>query len=71
MGKVGVKGKAGAQKVMLMAAIAFNLKKYMKFEPVKVKSMAKALERELTQPFTGCILLLIAIFCLKHSKTLV
>jgi len=28
--KIGVPGKAGAQKVMLMAAIAFNLKKYLK-----------------------------------------
>jgi len=28
--KIGVLGKAGAQKVMLMAAIAFNLKKYLK-----------------------------------------
>lgn len=28
--KIGVLGHAGAQKVMLMAAIAFNLKKYLK-----------------------------------------
>ncbi|CAM4417656.1 Transposase DDE domain-containing protein [Pedobacter westerhofensis] len=28
--KIGVLGKAGAHKVMLMAAIAFNLKKYLK-----------------------------------------
>ncbi|RYF26922.1 MAG: hypothetical protein EOO42_00020 [Flavobacteriales bacterium] len=28
--KIGVLGKSGAQKVMLMAAIAFNLKKYLK-----------------------------------------
>lgn len=27
--KIGVLGKAGAHKVMLMAAIAFNLKKYL------------------------------------------
>ena len=59
MSKLGVKGKAGAHKVMLMAAIAFNLKKYMKFEPVKVKRMAKALERTQTLTFSGCTLLLI------------
>ncbi|MFN8343490.1 MAG: transposase [Spirosomataceae bacterium] len=29
--KVNVRGKTGAHKVMLMAAGAFNLKKYMKF----------------------------------------
>jgi len=28
--KIGVLGKAGAHKVMLKAAIAFNLKKYLK-----------------------------------------
>jgi hypothetical protein len=28
--KIGVLGKAGAHKVMLMASIAFNLKKYLK-----------------------------------------
>ena len=28
--KISVLGKAGAHKVMLMAAIAFNLKKYLK-----------------------------------------
>ena len=28
--KIGVLGKAGAHKVVLMAAIAFNLKKYLK-----------------------------------------
>ena len=69
MSKVGVKGKAGAHKVMLMAAIAFNLRKYMKFESVKVKSMALALEREQIQPFTGLLLLMIAIFYHKKSKT--
>ena len=50
-----------------MAAIAFNLKKYMKFEPVKVKSMAIALERVLTQPFTGYVLFLIELFYHKNS----
>ena len=66
MSQVGVKGRAGAHKVMLMAAIAFNLKKYMKFEPVKVKRMAIALERELAQSFSGFVLFLIGLF--YHKK---
>ena len=69
MNKVVVRGKAGAHKVMLMAAIAFNLRKYMKFEPVKVKSIAIAMEREQIQPFTDMFLLLIAVFYNKKSKT--
>ena len=68
MSKVGVKGKAGAQKVMLMAAIAFNLRKYMKFGPVKVKSMAIALKREQTQVFTGLFLFLILLFPNENTK---
>jgi hypothetical protein len=42
MRKVDIRGKAGAHKVMLMAATAFNLKKYIKFKPVKVVSQAIA-----------------------------
>ncbi|UFH57629.1 transposase [Spirosoma sp. KNUC1025] len=42
--KVNVRGKAGAHKVMLMAAIAFNLKKYMKFTPKSTVSQAIALK---------------------------
>jgi hypothetical protein len=44
--KIGVRGKAGAHKVMLMAATAFNLKKYMKFKPREVVSQAIALQKE-------------------------
>lgn len=44
--KIGVRGKAGASKVMLMAATAFNLKKYMKFKPRKAVSQAIALQKE-------------------------
>nr|WP_233219258.1 IS1182 family transposase [Adhaeribacter arboris] len=44
--QIGVRGKAGAHKVMLLAATAFNLKKYMKFKPVKVVSQALALVKE-------------------------
>jgi len=42
--KLNVRGKAGAHKVMLMAAIAFNLKKYMKFTPKSTVSQAIALK---------------------------
>ncbi len=68
MSKVGVKGKAGAHKVMLMAAIAFNLRKYMKYEPVKVKSMAIALKRGMTQPFSGFVLFLVLLFSNENTK---
>nr|WP_262891503.1 transposase [Adhaeribacter radiodurans] len=44
--KIGVRGKAGAHKVLLLAACAFNLKKYLKFQPVQVVSQAIALQKE-------------------------
>ena len=44
--KINVRGKAGAHKVMLMAAVAFNLKKYMKFTTQSIVSRAKALKVE-------------------------
>nr|WP_240625636.1 transposase [Spirosoma pollinicola] len=44
--KVNVRGKAGAHKVMLMAAIAFNLKKYMKFTTQSTLGQAIALKVE-------------------------
>jgi hypothetical protein len=47
MRKVSVRGKAGVHKVMLMAATAFNLKKYVKFKPVETESQAIALVKEL------------------------
>ena len=70
MSKIGKKGRAGAHKVMLMAAIAFNLKKYkyIKFEPVKVKPVAIALEREQTQTVKGLVLFLIILFYNKNLK---
>ncbi|WP_235336652.1 transposase [Pontibacter korlensis] len=49
--KINVLGKSGAHKVMLMAAIAFNLKKYMKFKPTKSVIMVTALEKERQQEF--------------------
>jgi transposase len=50
--KVGVRGKAGAHKVMLMAATAFNLKKYLNFKPVEVVSQAIALQKQQVDIFT-------------------
>ncbi|SFE97242.1 Transposase DDE domain-containing protein [Spirosoma endophyticum] len=44
--KINVRGKAGAHKVMLMAATAFNLKKYMKFTTKSTLSQAIALRVE-------------------------
>uniref|UniRef100_UPI001FE4FA25 IS1182 family transposase n=1 Tax=Adhaeribacter radiodurans TaxID=2745197 RepID=UPI001FE4FA25 len=49
--KIAVRGKAGAHKVMLLAACAFNLKKYLKFKPVKVISQAIALPKEQESAF--------------------
>ncbi|WP_439651234.1 hypothetical protein [Pontibacter harenae] len=44
MRKVGVRGKTGAHKVMLMGTgFAFNLKKYMKFKPKVTASKAMVL----------------------------
>nr|WP_240625990.1 transposase [Spirosoma pollinicola] len=44
--KINVRGKAGAHKVMLMAAIAFNLKKYMKFTTKSTVSQSIGLKVE-------------------------
>lgn len=44
--KINVRGKAGAHKVMLLAAVAFNLKKYMKFTTKSTVSQAIALKVE-------------------------
>lgn len=54
--KIGVLGKAGAHKVMLMAAIAFNLKKYFKKGARKpssaiFKAIIEALQRLLLSFF--------------------
>ena len=43
MRKVNVRGLAGANKVMLMAATAYNIKKLLKFKTNFAKSQAKAL----------------------------
>ena len=44
--KINVRGKVGAHKVMLMAAVAFNLKKFMKFTRKSDVSQAMALKVE-------------------------
>lgn len=44
--KVNVRGKAGVHKVMLMAAVGYNLKKYMKFAIKSTVSQAMALKVE-------------------------
>jgi transposase len=49
--KINVRGKAGAHKVMLMAAIAFNVKKYMKFITKSTLGQAIALKVEWSLPF--------------------
>ncbi|SEU08221.1 IS1182 family transposase [Hymenobacter actinosclerus] len=41
--RVGTRGKAGAQKTMLLTAIAYNLKKLLKYQPRKGKVIALAL----------------------------
>jgi hypothetical protein len=51
--RISVLGKSGAHKVMLLAAAAFNLRKYMKFRPTKSISMVMALEKERQQAFSG------------------
>ena len=52
--KIGVLGKAGAHKVMLLAAIAFNLKKYLKNGGRKPSHACfKAIIRDLQQAMLG------------------
>ena len=51
--RINVLGKSAAHKVITMAAIAFNLKKYIKFRPTKSVSMAMALEKEQQRAFLG------------------
>jgi trans-2-enoyl-CoA reductase len=54
--KIGVLGKAGAHKVMLMAAIAFNLKKHLKTGGGKAFfALLKATVDHLTQALPSLI----------------
>lgn len=62
MRKVGVRGKAGAHKVMLMAATAFNLKKYIKFKSAEVVSKAIALQERQNDTFGSDFLAFTTLF---------
>lgn len=62
--KINVLGKTGAHKVMLLAAVAFNLRKYMRFKPTKTISIAMALEKEGQQPFASSFLM-----CFYHYSS--
>ena len=44
MRKINTRGITNANKVMLMAAMAYNLKKYLKFTKNKVETLSKAAE---------------------------
>ncbi len=63
--KVNVRGKAGAHKVMVMAAVAFNLKKFMKFITKSTASRAIALEVECPLASQGTFWGFIMIFSAK------
>lgn len=63
--KVNVRGKTGAHKVMLMAAGAFNLKKYMKFNTKSTVSQAIALKVECPLASQGTFLGFVMVFLTK------
>ncbi|MFT6353456.1 MAG: hypothetical protein ACJAXD_000436 [Cryomorphaceae bacterium] len=47
MRKVNTRGISNANKGMLMAAMAYNLKKYLKFSQKRVETLAKSTEKHL------------------------
>ena len=49
--KIGVRGQAGAAKVMYLAAMAYNLKKYLHYQTGKCLSQASAMVVHLTNGF--------------------
>jgi hypothetical protein len=54
LSKINVLSKAGAHKVILLAAIAFNLKKYLKNEGKKLRAPTlKTLYRTLDKHYSG------------------
>lgn len=55
MRRVNTRGIEGANKCMLMAAVAYNLKKLMKFTTKKVQADVKAIEQSLQSTFSGFI----------------
>jgi hypothetical protein len=52
MRKVNTRGISNANKGMLMAAMAYNLKKYLRFTQKRVETVARSAEKHLTQLFT-------------------
>jgi len=46
-----VLGKGAAPKVMLLAAVAFNIRKYLNFKPTESISSAMTMEKERQQAF--------------------
>lgn len=65
--KVNVRGKAGAHKVMLMAAVSFNLKTYMKFATKSTVRQAIALKVVWSSAFGGSFAGL-PYFLKRHTK---
>ena len=55
MRRVNTRGVEGANKCMLMAAVAYNLKKLIKFTTKKVQADVKALQKSLQNTFSGFI----------------
>ncbi len=53
MRRVNTRGIKGANKCMLMAAIAYNLKKLMKFTTRKAEVDIKAVQQSLQRAFSG------------------
>ncbi|RAJ89174.1 DDE family transposase [Larkinella arboricola] len=51
LGKIGVRGQVGAAKVMYLAAIAYNLKKYLRYDLGKGLSQASAMVIHITNGF--------------------
>ncbi len=58
MRKVNTRGIKNANKVMLMAAMAYNLKKYLKFTKSKAESAAAALKKQANAVKNALILIL-------------
>jgi transposase len=58
MRKVNTRGISNANKGMLMAAMAYNLKKYLKFTQKRVQTVAKSAENHLLQLLTLVSLIL-------------
>lgn len=58
MRKVNTRGISNANKGMLMAAMAYNLKKYLKFTQKRVKTVAQSAEKHLTELFALIALIL-------------